>query len=339
MSAENTEHYLAADIGGTKTEVALFLSNDDSFSPVVRKRYSSRQAAGIEEIISDFLDDHRIRCELISLGIAGVVGEDSAQATNLPWTITQKGLSKLGFSTVSMINDMTAVASSLPLLGENDLYCLQRGAGSRGPLSAFLAPGTGLGEGFLLHSKEHYYPRGTEGGHADFAPVDKEQRDLLEWLSASSAGTVSYEMVCAGPAISTLYDFYLAQGLTENSEIKSRLSATDDRTPVIVEGAITSSCPVCTKALDMFFKILGREGANLVMKLYATGGLYLGGGILPRMVGPVSLVPFLKAFHFPGPMASLLASTPIHIILRRDAALLGAACHGKRIFSRAALSA
>ena len=173
MSAENTEHYLAADIGGTKTEVALFLSNDDSFSPVVRKRYSSRQAAGIEEIISDFLDDHRIRCELISLGIAGVVGEDSAQVTNLPWTITQKGLSKLGFSTVSMINDMTAVAASLPLLGENDLYCLQRGAGSSGPLSAVLAPGTGLGEGFLLHSKEHYYPRGTEGGHADFAPVTR----------------------------------------------------------------------------------------------------------------------------------------------------------------------
>ena len=332
MSTEKTEHFLAADIGGTKTEVALFLSNDDSFSPVVKKRYSSRQAAGIEEIISDFLHDHRIRCEVISLGIAGVVGDDSAQATNLPWTITQAGMAKLGFSAVSMINDMTAVAASLPLLGENDLYCLQRGAGSSGPLSAVLAPGTGLGEGFLLHSEQHYYPWGTEGGHGDFAPVDKEQRDLLEWLCASSAGAVSYEMVCAGPAISTLYDFYLAQGLTENTEIKDRLSVTEDRTPVIIEGAMTSSCPVCAKALDLFFKILGREGANLVMKLYATGGLYLGGGILPRMVGSVSLVPFLKAFHFPGPMANLLASTPIHIILRRDAALLGTACHGKRVF-------
>ncbi len=332
VSAKSAEHYLAVDIGGTKTDVALFLSSDESFTPVVTKRYSSRRAAGIEEIISDFLAEHRIRCELISIGIAGVVGEDRAQVTNLPWTITKERMASLGFSEVSMINDMTAVAASLPLLGEDDLYCLQRGAGAPGPIHAVLAPGTGLGEGFLLHSEQHYYPRGTEGGHTDFAPVNKEQRELLEWLSASSGGIVSYEMVCAGPAISTLYDFYLAQGATESSEIKKRLSETEDRTPVIVQGAVTGTCPVCSRALDLFFKILGREGANLVMKLYATGGLYLGGGILPRMVGSVSLVPFLKAFHFPGPMASLLASAPIHVILRRDAALLGTACHGKRLF-------
>lgn len=332
MSAESAEHYLAVDIGGTKTDVALFLSSDESFTPVVRKRYSSRRADGIEEIISDFLDEHRIRCELISIGIAGVVGEDSARVTNLPWTITKESMTNLGFSAVSMINDMTAVAASLPLLGEDDLYCLQRGAGTPGPIRAVLAPGTGLGEGFLLHSEQHYFPRGTEGGHTDFAPVNREQRELLEWLSASSGGIVSYEMVCAGPAISTLYDFYLARGATESSEIKKRLAGTEDRTPVIVAGAVSGSCPVCSRALDLFFKILGREGANLVMKLYATGGLYLGGGILPRMVGSVSLVPFLKAFHFPGPMASLLASAPIHVILRQDAALLGTACHGKRLF-------
>lgn len=333
MSAETTEQFLAVDIGGTKTEVAVFLSNDASFTPVVKKRYSSKHVTGIEEIITDFIHCNKIRCETISLGIAGVVGETNAQVTNLPWRISREGLAKLGFSTISMINDMTALAASLPLLGEGDLFCLQRGGGSPGPLRAVLAPGTGLGEGFLLHSEEHYYPRGTEGGHGDFAPVDEEQRTLLEWLTSASAGeAVSYEMVCAGPAISTLYDFFLAQGMTGNPEIQSRLAGREDRTPVIVGGALTSSCPVCSKSLNLFLKILGREGANLVMKLYATGGLFLGGGILPRMVESISLVPFLKAFHFAGPMASLLAATPVHVILRRDAVLLGTACHGGRVF-------
>ncbi len=331
MSSEQTEQYLAVDIGGTKTEIALFQRGDTSFTPVEKKRYSSRQANGIEEIIHDFIAAHKIHCQTISLGIAGVVAEERARVTNLPWEICKDNLAKLGFSAISMINDMTAVAASLPLLGENDLYCLQRGDGSSGPVRAVLAPGTGLGEGFLLYSEDLYYPRGTEGGHTDFAPVDKEQRKLLEWLAAASTEAVSYEMVCAGPAISTLYDFYRNHGMVEDAEIKKHLSLVEDRTPVILQAAVTGSCPLCIKSVELFLKILGREGANLVMKLYATGGLFLGGGILPRMVGSFSLVPFLKAFHFPGPMASLLASTPIHIILRSDAALLGAACHGRRI--------
>jgi glucokinase len=116
-----------------------------------------------------------------------------------------------------------------------------------------------------------------------------------------------------------------------SAELVSRLLSVDDRTPLIVEGALTASCQVCVKTLDLFLRILGREGANLVMKLYATGGLFLGGGILPRLVGTTSLVPFLKAFHFPGPMEPLLASTPIYVILRPDAALLGTASHGKQM--------
>jgi len=330
MGSKQSEQFLAVDIGGTKTEVGLFHSGDPSFTPVVKKRYSSRQAGGVEEIINDFLDGNKIRCQAISLGVAGVVDKQSARVTNLPWQIHRDNLASLGFTAVSMINDMTAVAASLPLLADDDLYCLQRGTGSSDSVRAVLAPGTGLGEGFLLFSKDLYFPRGTEGGHVDFAPVDQEQRKLLEWMSAASLETVSYEMVCAGPAIPILYDFYRDQGMAENPEIQGRLLQRTDRTPVIVEGAISGSCALCEKSVELFLKILGREGANLVMKLYATGGLFLGGGILPRMVGSFSLVPFLKSFHFPGPMASLLASTPIHIILRPDAALLGTACHGQK---------
>jgi len=331
MSSTQREIFLAVDIGGTKTEVAVFSNDDTSFTPVIKGRYSSRQAGGIEEILGDFIETHGVRCSKISLGIAGVVGEREARVTNLPWKITTASLLKMGFSAVSMINDMTAVAASLPLLGKEDLFCLQRGAGSDESLKAVLAPGTGLGEGFLLHTGTHWHPRGTEGGHCDFAPVDDEQRELLAWLTAKSETQVSAEMVCAGPAISRLYDFYCAQGMRGSTELESRLLSVDDRTPLIVEGAMTASCQVCVKTLDLFLRILGREGANLVMKLYATGGLFLGGGILPRLVGTMSLVPFLKAFHFPGPMESLLASTPIHVILRSDAALLGTASHGKHM--------
>ncbi len=332
MVVKQTEQFLAVDLGGTKTEVAVYLSSDESLTPIAKKRYVSRQADGIDEIIGDFLKTQRLRCETISLAVAGVVGQEKAQVTNLPWKIDREGLAKLGFSTVSMINDMTAVAACLPLLGENDLFRLHKGGGDVGPIRAVLAPGTGLGEGFLLNSGDHCYPRGTEGGHGDFAPVDREQRQLLEWLADASGGAVSYERVCAGPAIPRLYDFYRDRGETEHAELRTRLSRAEDRTPVIVGAAIAGTCPLCAKTLQLFLKILGREGANLVLKLYATGGLFLGGGILPRMVNSVSFVPFLKAFHFPGPMASLLAATPIYIILRRDAALLGAASFGRRLF-------
>ena len=333
MPVKQEEHFLAVDLGGTKTDVALYQSSDASLTPVARKRYSSRKAGGIGEILSDFLDTQPVRCEAISIAIAGVVGETTARVTNLPWMIDREGLAKLGFAKINMINDMTAVAACLPLLGEDDLFCLQKGGAAVGPIRAVLAPGTGLGEGFLLHSDDHWYPRGTEGGHGGFAPVDREQRQLLEWLADSSAEVVSHERVCAGPAIATLYDFYRAQGEAGNTELQSRLSRAEDRTPLIVEAAAAGTCGLCVKTLHLFLKILGREGANLVLKLYATGGLYLGGGILPRLVNSVSFVPFLKAFHFPGPMASLLAATPIHIILERDAALLGCASLGRRLFS------
>ena len=332
MPIRQAEHFLAVDLGGTKTDVALYPSRGASLAPLVRKRYSSRKAGGIAEILSDFLGSQPIRCEAISIAIAGVVGEAAAQVTNLPWMIDREGLAKLGFAKISMINDMTAVAACLPLLGEDDLFCLQKGGGAAGPIRAVLAPGTGLGEGFLLSSDDQCYPRGTEGGHGGFAPVDREQRQLLEWLADSSAEAVSYEHVCAGPAIATLYDFYCARGEVGNTELQSRLSRAEDRTPLIVEAAMAGTCALCVKTLQLFLKILGREGANLVLKLYATGGLFLGGGILPRMVNAVSFVPFLKAFHFPGPMASLLAATPIHIILERDAALLGAASFGRNLF-------
>ena len=334
MAVEVSNNFLAVDIGGTKTEVALFHEHEDLLKPLLKQRYASREADSIEEILADFIDAHRISCERISLGIAGVVNHQEANVTNLPWRISRANLSKLGFSAISMINDMTAVASSLRHLSGADLFTLQHGPPKEAGIKAILAPGTGLGEGFLLEEEPYWYPRGTEGGHCDFAPIGKQQYELLQWLAASEKKAVTYEMVCAGPGISILYDFFRFKGVVCNPEVAAKLDRCDDRTPGIVESALAGSCSACSNAVELFLTILGREAANLVMKVYATGGLFLGGGILPRLVGSFSLVPFLKAFHAPGPMASIMAAIPIHVILRRDAALIGTASYGKRVLFR-----
>ena len=323
-TSENTV-YLAVDIGGTKVEAAAFDLGDPECIPLDRRRFHSREFRSIEEILSSFLEENNIQRSHICLGIAGVVGRSTAKVTNLPWIIRKGNLKKLGFTTVCLINDMTALASSLPLLEEEDLLCLQEGDGEGGELYGVLAPGTGLGEGFLLKNDQVFYPKGTEGGHSDFAPVGKEQQRLLAWLESRTSETVSYEMVCAGPAIGTLYDFFLAEGFEGSSEVSGKILHADDRTPVILEAALSGACPLCSRVLDLFLRILGREGANIVMKLFCTGGLFLGGGIFPRLAGHVSFAPFLNAFRRAGTMAELAEKVPVNIILRQDAALLGAA--------------
>jgi glucokinase len=222
---------------------------------------------------------------------------------------------------------MTALASSLVLLEEGDLLCLQEGDGEGGDVCGVLAPGTGLGEGFLLKNNRIFYPKGTEGGHSDFAPVGEEQQRLLAWLGFRTRETISYEMVCAGPAIGTLYEFYVAEGVAGSAEVRAMILQADDRTPVIIQAALDGSCPLCARVLDLFLRILGREGANIVMKMFCTGGLFLGGGIFPRLAGNVSLTPFLDAFRKEGTMSGLTEKTPVNIIMRQDAALLGAACY------------
>lgn len=326
MGTSRDSVYLIVDIGGTKVEVAAFDLADPEYNPLVKQRYQSREFGSIEEILTAFLDRHTIQSSRICLGIAGVVEESGARVTNLPWIIRKKSLYRLGFTAVDLINDMTALASSLVLLKDGDLLCLQEGDGAGGEVCGVLAPGTGLGEGFLLKSDEVFYPKGTEGGHSDFAPVGEEQQRLLRWLESRTRETISYEMVCAGPAIGTLYDFYSAEGVEGSADVLTRIMRADDRTPVIIEAALSGSCPLCTRVLDLFLRILGREGANIVMKLFCTGGLFLGGGILPHLAGRVSFTPFLDAFRKKGTMAELAGKVPVNIILRQDAALLGAAC-------------
>jgi glucokinase len=329
MAPERT--YLVIDIGGTKTLLAIYSIDDTSLTPLEQVRYRSKEHGGIGEIISDFLGCSAHRPEAVAVDVAGVVSGNGtrAQVTNLPWEITTQQLHELGFSRAILFNDMTALAASLPLLKKEDLYCLQEGETPSGAVSGVLAPGTGLGQGFLYQTESDCFPSGTEGGHADFAPITPEQHQLATWLAGRIGRIPSYESVSAGPALGVLYDFYLANGTDCSEDVRQELLQARDRTPVIVDKALSGDCPACCKALDLFLAILGREAVNLILKVYATRGLFLGGSILPRLAGNYSLQPFMDAFSQPGQMDELLGTVPVNIIMRPDAVLLGAASFGR----------
>ncbi len=328
---------LAADIGGTKSDLAIYEHRPGApLRPLVQKRYRNAQFAGVAEIITLFLEESPNRPRRACIAVAGVVGGERVRLTNLPWAIDRRSLEgQFGFHQVLLINDLTAVAAALPLLGPDDVAEIQAGEVFGGEIRGIIAPGTGLGEGLLVDLDGRLFARGSEGGHCDFAPVDEEQLALLSWMREKNS-PVSYEKLIAGPGIAHLYDFSKEfHGLSETASIALAMAGTGDRTPIIVNGATGSGgCPVCRRAVELFLAILGSEAGNLALKLYARGGIYLGGGILPRLFGKVSFAGFLRSFRGKGAMAELMATIPVQLITRPDAALLGAAHYGGTAFVR-----
>lgn len=322
----------AADIGGTKSELAIFPLADSGGSSLSQKRYINAEFSGIEEIIEHFLAGVEQVPQVACLAVAGVVVGGKAKMTNLPWEIDCGLLeNRFGFHRVLLINDLTALCSSLAMLKPADLLELQPGCGQGDAVCGVVAPGTGLGEGLLVESGGQLFVRGSEGGHTDFAPVDEEQLALLSWMQ-KKAQPVSYEMLLSGPGLANLYDFCKEyHQLPESAWIAAAMNRAKDRAPIIVAGATGTLidrgkkvCPLCRRAVDLFLSILGSEAGNLALKLYARGGIYLGGGILPRLVGQVKFDGFLKSFQAKEQMAGLMKDIPVFLILRKDAPLIGA---------------
>lgn len=325
---------LVADIGGTKSELALFPLSGGEKEMVRKKRYANADFSCIEEILDSFLSETGEQPEFACLAVAGLVSRSKAQMTNLPWRIDCRLLeARFGWKRALVLNDLTALSSSLALLQPGDLLTIQAGDGLGGEVRGILAPGTGLGEGFVVQFAGQQFVRGSEGGHTDFAPVDNEQLALLTWMR-QKVNPVSYETLIAGPGLVRLYDFFRDyQHIPESAWVAGAMAGVKDRVPVIVAGAAAGigeqTCPLCRKVIELFLSILGSEAANLALKLYARGGIYLGGGILPRLIGKVDFAGFLKAFQAKGQMSGLLQKIPIYLIIRNDAALLGAAHHAR----------
>ncbi len=324
---------LAVDLGGTKCAAGLFELNGDTYEPLLREVYSSADYSSIDDIIGLFLKKITHQPDFACLGVAGIVQDGGASMTNLSWKMNEISLAKeFSFKGVRLINDLTALCAAIPIVSSDDLYAIQEGVAASHGTIGVVAPGTGLGEGYLFEDDTVFYPQGSEGGHANFSPVNETQIELLRWLQKKHK-VVSVEMVCAGPAIANLYEFLKLQGEKETDSIKEALLGVNDKTPVIVTNALGGSpCPLCVKTVEMFLALLGSEAGNLALKLYTTRGLYIGGGILPRLVGKFPFSSFLHAFQQMGAMEDLVKRIPVKLIVKKDIVLHGAARYGRKVF-------
>jgi len=320
--------YLAGDIGGTKTVLALFSREGGPHRPLVEGRYSSREFGSLAHIVADFITLHDAAPLAASFGVAGPVQEGKVRVTNLPWEVDADLLSQsLHDAPVYLLNDLEAIAHAIPMLEEADLVTLKSGEReATGPI-AVVAPGTGLGEAYLFWDGKRYQPIPSEGGHTDFAPATSLELELLAYLQPR-LGHVSYERVCSGLGIPNLYQFLHDCGKYETPGwLQEELATAEDATPVIVRSALENSSAICEATLDLFIGILGSEAGNLVLQVLATGGVYLGGGIPPRIVPQLQGKTFLEAFTRKGRFTDLLFRVSVDVITNPNAALFGAANH------------
>jgi glucokinase len=320
---------LAGDVGGTKTVLALFAGAPETDQAVVERTYASRDYGDLESIIASFLAETDRPVVRASFAVAGPIAGARARVTNLPWEIdAQRIAGRFGLEQAVLINDLEAIARSIPHLSPLDLLTLHPGERDpHGPL-AVIAPGTGLGEAYLTWNGTGYTTRPSEGGHADFAPNDGLQAELWAFLR-EEFGHVSVERVASGSGIPNIYRFLRdRRGTEETAKLAERLNDAADPTPLIVSAAVEKRSALCEETLRTFVSILGAEAGNLALKILATGGIYLAGGLPPRILPFLQDEGFLETVRAKGRLAPLLERIPVHVILNPRAALLGAAWHG-----------
>ena len=322
---------LAGDVGGTKTSLAIVSAEHGPTKPVAQAMFETDRYPSLKAVVADFLSQHPVPVERAVFGVAGPVVGGRAELTNVPWELEENGLcAALGLQAVHLINDLSATGYAIPHLEPEHLHTLRPGAAVPGGPIAVVAPGTGLGESFLTWSGTGYRVHPSEGGHGDFAPRDVLQADLLRFLW-NDFEHVSYELVCSGRGIPNLYRFLRDSGAeAEPGWLAERLAAAEDPTPVIVEAALDQNlpCGICRSTLEMFVAILGAEAGNLALRVLATGGVYLGGGIPPRVLPALEHPAFLRSFLHKGRLSDVIEPIPIHVILNPGAALLGAGWFG-----------
>ena len=325
---KDNQFILAGDIGGTKTTLAIFHPEAGPHRPVDKTTFPSRSYPSLQALIEEFLKGKQYQFGKAVFGVAGPVVDGQARVTNLSWTPDIQTLREALGVPVSLLNDLEAIAHALPFLESKDLETLNPGRPVQHAPLAVIAPGTGLGEAFLLWSGTSYVPYPSEGGHADFAPTTTTELELLAYL-LPRFGHVSYEQVCSGRGLPNLYAFLKDSGLfQEPGWLHEELDLADDPTSVIVQSALEGKAEICTAALEQFVSILGSEAGNLALKVLATGGVYLGGGIPPRILPFLRSSTFIQSFNRKGRFSGLLSNIPVHVICNPEVALIGAACHG-----------
>ena len=321
---------LAGDIGGTKTVLALYSIEEGVAGGAIREtRYESAKYSSLEAIVVEFLRETKAKPVAASFGVAGPVKEQRSQITNLPWVISAESISSsFGIPKVYLLNDLRSIATAVPHLQADDLVTLNRGVPAQQGSIVVIAPGTGLGIGFLVWTGEGYRAIATEAGHTSFAPRNLQEMELLKYLQGRS-GHVSFERVCSGGFLPNIYDFLKEQGsYLEPPWLQDELAAALDRTPVIVQSALAHKADICEATLDIFIRALGTVSGNMAVTLLATGGIYLGGGIPPRILERLQRPDFLSAIADKGRFSDFCSSLPVHVIQDPKVALRGAAWFG-----------
>lgn len=326
MVAAEKRWILAGDVGGTKTNLGLFQHRGRRPLSGAIGTFANAEAEDVESIVAEFLSRHPCTVQSACLAVAGPVMDGRCSVTNLPWEISESRLKRrFKWSKVRLLNDMEATAAALPLLNPDELSVLNQGKTVRGSHRGLLAPGTGLGMTLLIHSEGQYIPVSSEGGHADFAPNSTDEAALWSYLH-DRFGHVGVERVASGPGLLNIYAWLKDSGrFQEPAWLAEELTKSGDAAAVVSRTAMEHRDPLCEKTLDIFVSVLGAVAGNLALTGMCRGGIFLGGGIPPKILSRLQEPLFLDSFTAKGRFRGLLQEIPIRAILNDKAALLGAA--------------
>lgn len=315
---------LAGDIGGTNARLAYFQPQNGHLRLVSERVFPSREHHELGEIVEKFLEDSGQQPDVACFGIAGPVRNGRVETSNLPWIIEQSRLAQqIHTPATLLINDLEASAWGVGGLADRDFVALNRVSGHPTGNQAVIAPGTGLGEAGLFWDGARHHVFACEGGHTDFAPQDDLQIDLLRFLQ-KRFGHVSYERILSGPGLVNVYEFLRENGMEADPALAAEVHR-GDGAAAISHAALSGNSAMAEKALDIWISVYGAEAGNLALKAMATGGLFLAGGIspkvLPKLTGPL----FMQAFLDKGRLRALVEAIPVQVVTNDKAGLLGAA--------------
>jgi glucokinase len=321
---------IAGDIGGTKTDLAIYSSESGPHTPLAQTEVRSADYPSLEAMVKEFLGRVKMSVDVASFDVAGPVINGRVKTTNLPWVLDESTLAEdLNLKAAHLMNDLEAVARAVPALRVEDVVTINKGEAVANGTIAIIAPGTGLGESFLTWDGSEYIAHGSEGGHADFAPTDMRQLRLLQYL-LPRFGHVGVERVCSGIGVPNIYDFLRdEERIPERPEVAQLIASAKDHTKAIVNAAFDPHNPseLSRATVEMLVSILAGEAGNLALKVLATGGIYIAGGVALHVLGMLQEPQFLQSFTRKGRFKELMERIPIHVITTR-AALVGAATYG-----------
>ena len=317
---------LAGDIGGTKTSLALFSVKGDKLHSESMRTFPSKRYSGLVPVLQEFLAGDHPKVDAACFGIAGPVVDGKVTTPNLPWIIDTAELRRaVKLDAVWLLNDLEAGAYGIFTLGNDEFCMLNQGKMRQSGNKALIAAGTGLGQAILHDDGRHFHPLASEGGHGDFAPRNELEIELLRYLMVRFQH-VSYERVVSGPGLLNIYRFFKeSRGLDEPQWLTDRFAAADDDSAVISHAALAGEAEICVKSLDLFVSVYGAEAGNLALRAKSVRGLYIGGGIAPKILDKLKDGAFMRAFVDKGRYTDLVSAIPVQVVLNDQAALRGAA--------------